>query len=287
MLRNKVNIADKRQIVNLKIKMWVGTCSARPAFQKKLALRTKSRHNADGFDQGLQGKGKTMQTGWSQVSARCQLFALSLLAALLVPVSAARADTSSLTSDSTFVFLRPETSSFWRTATNQVMSLPVSFPAGASSATLSVTAPGYSAQYAIATSGDFLLSLPAATSPETENVYDLTLTFNDAAATVRTAKLGLIDAVLPDGGGETRCIAPASAPKWERVKGRAVIPVPYGLTSFTVNGAAVDTGLNGAQGWYPITLLGGQTANLALVAGGESFAASLWRVPEATTVFVR
>ena len=228
-----------------------------------------------------------MQTGWRQIFAVYRLPALSLLAALLAPASAVRAETSSLTSDSTFVFLRPETSSFWRTATNQVMSLPVVFPAGASSATLSVTAPGYSAQYAIASSGDFLLSLPAATSPETENVYDLTLTFNDAAATVRTAKLGLIDAVLPDGGGETRCIAPASAPKWERVKGRAVIPVPYGLTSFTINGAAVDTGLNGAQGWFPITLLGGQTANLAMDAGGESFAASLWRVPEATTFFVR
>ena len=227
-----------------------------------------------------------MQTGGNQELAVCRLPMLSLLAALWMPMSAAWADTSSLMSDSTFIFMCPDTSSFWRTATNQVMALPVSFPAGASSATLSVTAPGYSAQYAIATPGDFLLSLPAATSPETENVYDLTLTFNDASATVRTAKLGLIDAVLP-GGGETRCIAPASAPKWKRVKGRAVIPVPYGVTSFTINGATVDTGLNGAQGWFPITLLDGQTANLALEAGGETFTASLWRVPEATTILVR
>ena len=209
---------------------------------------------------------------------------LSLLAALWMPVSAAWADTSSLTSDSTFVFLCPDTSSFWRTATNQVMALPVAFPAGASAATLTVTAPGYSAQYAIAASGDFLLSLPAATSPETENVYNLTLTFNDAAATVRTAKLGLIDSVFP-GGGETRCIAPASAPKWERVKGRSVIPVPYGVTSFTINGAAVDTGLNGAQGWFPIVLLDGQTAALNLDNGAAT--ATLFRVPEATTISLR
>ena len=215
----------------------------------------------------------------------CRLPMLSLLVALWMPFSAAWADTSSLTSESAFVFMCPDTSSFWRTATNQVMALPVDFPAGASSATLVVTAPGYSAQYAIATSGDFLLSLPAATSPETENVYDLTLTFNDAAATVRTAKLGLIDSVLPDGGGETRCIAPASAPKWERVKGRAVIPVPYGVTSFTINGAAVDTGLNGAQGWFPITLLDGQTAALNLDNGAAT--ATLFRVPEATTISVR
>ena len=48
--------------------------------------------------------------------------------------STARAD--GLTSDPAFVFLAPETSYFWRTATNSVMSLPVEFPEGATSATL-------------------------------------------------------------------------------------------------------------------------------------------------------
>jgi hypothetical protein len=42
-------------------------------------------------------------------------------------------------SDSTFVFIKPETSFFWHTATNSTMTLPVDFPEGATSATLVVT----------------------------------------------------------------------------------------------------------------------------------------------------
>ena len=189
------------------------------------------------------------------------------------------------TSESAFVFLCPETSSFWRTATNNVVMLPVIFPEGASSATLSVTAPAYSSQYAIASAGDFALTLPAATSPSTENVYDLALSFNDAASTVRTAKLGVIDSVIPPDASETRCIAPATDRKWGWVRGRVVIPVPYGIESFTIDGVEAVTGLDGAQGWYPLSLKGGQSAALNLDNGAAT--ATLFRVPEATSVIVR
>ncbi len=189
------------------------------------------------------------------------------------------------TSESAFVFLCPETSSFWRTATNNVVTLPVEFPEGASSATLTVTAPGYSAQYAIAAPGDFALALPAATSPSTENVYDLALAFDDTASTVRSAKFGVIDSVIPPDAGETRCIAPATDRKWGWVRGRVVIPVPYGIESFTIDGAEAVTGLDGAQGWYPLSLKGGQSAALNLDNGSAT--ATLFRVPEATTISIR
>ena len=189
------------------------------------------------------------------------------------------------TSETALVFLCPETSSFWRTATNNVVTLPVEFPEGASSATLAVTAPGYSAQYAIASAGDFTLTLPSATSPTTENVYDLALTFDDAASTTRTAKLGVIDSVIPPNSGETRCIAPATDRKWGWVRGRVVIPVPYGITSFTIDGAEAVTGLDGAQGWYPLLLKGGQSAALNL--DNDAATATLFRVPEATTISIR
>ena len=188
------------------------------------------------------------------------------------------------TSESAFVFLCPETSSFWRTATNNVVTLPVEFPEGASSATLTVTAPGYSAQYAIAAPGDFALALPAATSPSTENVYDLALAFDDTASTVRSAKFGVIDSVIPPDAGETRCIAPATDRKWGWVRGRVVIPVPYGIESFTIDGAEAVTGLDGAQGWYPLSLRGGQSAALNLDNGAT---ATLFRPPEQTTVILR
>lgn len=41
-------------------------------------------------------------------------------------------------SESAFVFLQPETSSFWRTATNSTMSIPVYFPKNATMVDLQV-----------------------------------------------------------------------------------------------------------------------------------------------------
>ena len=183
------------------------------------------------------------------------------------------------------VFVNEKTSSYWHTATNCVLTLPIEFPAGASSATLSVTGTGYSAQYAIpAGTAQYPLSLPPATSPTTENVYDLTLAFNDSASTVRTAKLGLIDGYDATTAGRTRCLAPVTQRKWGWVRGRVVIPIPYGSEPLAIGGTTIDTGLDGAQGWYPLFLRGGQSAALTLDSGAS---ATLYRVPEATSVIVR
>ncbi len=190
-----------------------------------------------------------------------------------------------LVSDSTAIFVTPEKSILWSTATNNVVSLPIVFPDGASSATLSVTGLGYEASYEIATPGDFVLTLPAASSPETENVYELSLSFDDAAATTRTARVGVVDGIQPENHGETRCMSPVTSPKWGRVKGRAVFPIPYGVTSFTVDGAEAVTGLDGAWGWYALYLRGGETADLNLDNGAAM--ATLYGVPEATTISIR
>jgi len=195
----------------------------------------------------------------------------TLVGAAMVTVAAPAAE---LTSEPTFVFLQPDTSSFWNTATNSTMTVPIDFPEGAVKATLSVSGPGYAREYADIAEDEFELVLPAPTSPETENVYDLTLTFDTGV--VRTAKLGLIQGLSPDAEGTTRCLAPQSAKVWQKVKGRAVLPIPYGTTSFTVNGVETDTGLGGAQGWYAIDGLGfGHDVSLGLVAGGVQYAASL------------
>ena len=192
-----------------------------------------------------------------------------------VAVSAAE-----LTSEPTLVFTRPETSSFWNTATNNHMTVPVDFPAGATSATLTVNGLGYTATYADIHKGtdSYTFVVPAAESPQTENVYNLTLTFNDG--TVRKAKLGLIEGVAPEAEGVTRCLAPANGRVWSRVKGgRVVFPIPHGTSSFsiTVNGntRTESTGLNGAQGWYALGLYGGEEASLSMIANGISYSASL------------
>ena len=181
------------------------------------------------------------------------------------------------TSDPALVYLRPETSSFWHTATNSTMTLPVEFPVGASSATLTVTgAFNYSQTINDITSSSVTVALPEAVMPEndpaTEDVYDFTLTFNDG--TVRTAKLGLI-AGLGDGEGQTRCLAPASGSAWEKVKGQVAIPIPYGMTSFEINGTSTDTGLDGAQGWYALKLKSNVSASLSGLVGEDSWTALL------------
>ena len=179
-----------------------------------------------------------------------------------------------LTSEPTFVFLRPETSSFWHTATNNVMTVPVDFPVGASSATLYVSGVAYNRIYENIETDSFTFELPEADSEETENVYDLRLAFNDSGSTVRTAKLGLIRGLSPDPEGVTRCLAPASGRLWQRTTGKAVVPIPYGTTSFQINGVETPTGLDGAQGWFAMDVPAGGVS-LSLVAPGISSAVSL------------
>ena len=201
----------------------------------------------------------------------------------LAAAASASAD-SAATSAGAFVFLDKGTSSYWHTATNCVLALPIEKPEGATSATLSVTGLRYSATYANITASPFLLTLPAATSTATENVYDLTLTFNDAGATVRTARLGLIRGYDATTVALTRCLTPKEWRKWGWVKGRrAVFPIPYGMTSFTIGGVVTDTGLGGDQGWYALDVPGGQTIPLTL----DELSATLFGVPENTVIEVR
>jgi len=201
----------------------------------------------------------------------------SLVGASLLAVASPGTE---IESEETFVFLRPETSSFWNTATNSTMSLPIDYPNGATKAKLEVTGVGYSKVYENITSDSFDIELPVPDSPQTENVYDLKLTF-DTEATVRTAKLGLIQGLSPDAEGATRCLAPAEGSVWEKVKYRAVLPIPYGTTSLSMqtNGGEWKPCFenhNGAQGWYALSPIGrGDNISLSCIVDGVSYVASL------------
>lgn len=205
----------------------------------------------------------------------------------IAPLARAEAETAAeAESNATFVFLDKSESSFWHTATNATLTLPVAFPAGSSGATLTVSAPGYSAQYAIAAgSTSVALSLPVADSPTTENVYDLSLDFGEG--TMRTARLGLVESYGPDGDAATRVLSPSTRPAWSRVGRVAVIPIPAGIASFTIDGVVTDPGLGGDAGWYAATLHGGQTVALGLDDGAETFAATLFRPQDATMFELR
>ena len=216
--------------------------------------------------------------------------AVKTAAVAVTALVAASLFSAGVTSEPSFVFLRPETSSFWRTAFDSEITVPVDFPEGADKATLLVKGLGYEREYADITIADlgengFTFTLPQAVSPETENVYELTLDFGNGVK--RTAKIGLVQGVWDGAEGSTRCLAPSTSRAWAKVNGRAVMPVPYGTESFTVNGGEV-TGLDGAQGWYAIGGLGGgASAALALSADGTVYTASLIGGPCGIKVIVR
>lgn len=193
---------------------------------------------------------------------------------------------SAVESAKTFVFLQPETSSFWRTATGSRMNIPIDFPDGATCATLTVRGLDLNASYDIAAGiSSFDLSLPEPTKPSEEDVYELTLTFDNGIS--RTARLGLLQGRHLGAVGLSRCLVPDTKKAWMLVERRAVIPIPFGTTSLEVNGVSTDTGLGGAQGWYAISGVSfDKGADLTLVADGVSHVASL-RGPKGMVIAVR
>ena len=182
---------------------------------------------------------------------------------------------SSDRSNQEVVFLNADVTSFWRTATNRVIKVPVDMPVLATSARLTVAGAKYFREYSLSSSGDFEVELPVADSFNAENVYDLTLAFNDG--TVRRAKLGLVQG-YSDSGGEgasTRVLAPKDDRKWNVVKKRAVLPVPYGTTSLSVNGMEIEDAVANAQGWYALSGSSGDAARVVIRGNDASSEALL------------
>lgn len=202
---------------------------------------------------------------------------LSLVAASMVAAVLAYESPGALSKSFT-AFLRPDESSFWRTAHGSSVTVPVDFPSGAQTAALAVrgVGSGYSKVYDGISGESFEFELPEAVDSQSEDVYELTLTFDDETKTVRTAKIALVKGLMPDASGKTRCLMPEHSRKWNRViGGRAVVPVPYGATSLTVDGAE-HPGLDGKQGWCVLkNLKSGEATETVLTAGGETYAASL------------
>ena len=180
-------------------------------------------------------------------------------------------------SNSAFVFLEQEKSSFWQTATNNVIELPVCYPEGASSATLTVSGIGYRKTYENITGDSVEVTLPAVERPSDENVYVFELKFSNDE--VITARLGLVQGLGKDGEGSTRCIASSVERKWGAVMQKAVIPIPYGIKAFDIDGGEDDeTGLGGAQGWFAIGPLAvKETHDLSMVtADDEEYFATIF-----------
>ena len=197
----------------------------------------------------------TAETGSAKGRVVLFYFAVSMFAA---PVMAA-------TSDPTTVFLQPERSSFWRTATNSTVELRIDYPDGATKAELTVQGENFAVRVPDITLGAYSVRFPEPTSPEAEDVYSLSLAFDNGVT--NTATLAVVS-----GSGVAEPVATPVLPpgrKWRKVGRNAVLPIPFGTTELAIDGESVATGLDGAQGWYGWRRInsGSHTLLLAAEAG--------------------
>jgi len=178
------------------------------------------------------------------------------------------------TSESTFVLLNTNANSFWRTATNRTVTVPIDLPLNATAANLSVRGTRYAKVYEAIVEPSFTFDLPAADDMSKEDVYELTLTFV-GNPTVRTARLALVSGQESGASGRTRVLSDKSG-KWKTAYGFGVLPVPQGAV-LAVDGETVevgDKGFTGAQGWYALGKLPqGQTTDLLLTVDGTAYPA--------------
>ncbi len=175
-------------------------------------------------------------------------------------------------SEPVFLNLRPKVSSFWHTAPGESFDVPVSFPEGARSATLRVTGSAGTRTYADIVETSCIVQLPTVRELHDEDVYTLTLTFDNGVE--RTAVLGQVTGWSRGDAGVTRCLSPDDE-AWHRTAPRSVLPIPYGTRSLTVDGEAVDPGLDGAQGWYALRRRAGSQVLLELETDKGSCSADL------------
>lgn len=171
-----------------------------------------------------------------------------LRALVLTAASAMCMAGSAATSDPTLVFLRPAESSFWRTATNASFTVNIDYPEGAGSAELTVKGMHYAVTVPNVTARQCSLTLPEATSPETEDVFDLILAFDNGVTNI--ASVGVIQGSGVAEPVTTRVLSSATR-KWNRAKGSSVLPVASPTATLSVDGEQVPAVGTGWYGWKP------------------------------------
>lgn len=203
--------------------------------------------------------------------------------ALLTAVAAALSSAANTADE----FLLPKENILWHTAVSSDFDVPVLLPRGATSAKLVVAGKGYSRTYEEIAEGMFSLSLPSADSVGEENIYDLTLTFNDEPPTVQHARLAVCQGAA-SGGSASADVRTANLHEWHKVTKKALIPVEKGVDSFVVNDTAEDDSPWSSPGWFYLTAQSGKTYDLTLKNGGDIVAsATLNAAVNSLTIFIR
>lgn len=184
------------------------------------------------------------------------------------------------------VHLNAAESLLWHTAPAGDFTVRWSMPSDSSSASLTVSGVKYRRVYDGLSSEEAEISLPAVSSTRDENVYSLTLEFDDGS--VQTAILGAVTGV---GVGSDELPVPLrleGTSLWPKFNGRAVMPVTSDATSLAVNGAEIVPALDGAAGWRMVTYQGGVSEyTLALTDEAGEHSAVLYGRGGGFALFVR
>lgn len=179
------------------------------------------------------------------------------------------------------VALKPDASPFWRTTTaNEPITLSIDWPDGAASATCTLTSCGRAVASSSATrvgnepGTTLTFNLPVPTMPDEERVYVAELTFadgNGAALSPDTTQRAQFAVVLGQGNGIAVGVRAPNGASWAKYEGTHVtLPADAGVMSLTIDGAAVDPGLDGAVGWYGTVLRTGTHVIASDVDGERS-----------------
>ena len=160
--------------------------------------------------------------------------------AFAVTVSCVAADTSAAAG----VFVDPDASLLWRTAPSSSVTIPIEYPPMASSVDISVKGVRYSASFPGVTAATQAITLPAPAKDSDENVYEVTLGFNDGT----TNKCAF--ALVRSQSANASCpVKLTSAARWSRISAKKVMVIPAGQ-SLSIDDEAVSTGMGGAWGWF-------------------------------------
>lgn len=238
-------------------------------------------------------KGKTMHIRKHVCAPPAIGAARTAALALAAAIGAALAPhAGATTSEPMLILANGNESLLWHTVGAGSTTLYWDKPASATSATLTIEGYRYSRTYANLTGDSCEISLPPVMGAGSENAYSFTLAFDDG--TTQTAYIG--DVV---GVGSTSATAGRvkleSADNWDKFHDRAVIPIPFGATSLTVNGTPVD-GIDGSAGWRYLGYggngaMGGSSLNyaLAMTVTGQAapLTANIEGLPSMTVISFR
>ena len=148
------------------------------------------------------------------------------------------------TSEAAGVFVDPDASLLWRTAPSSSVNIPIEYPPMASSVDISVKGVRYSASFPGVTAATQAITLPAPAKDSDENVYEVTLGFNDG--TTNKCAFAL---VRSQSAGASCPVKLTSAARWSRISAKKVMVIPAGQ-SLSIDDEAVSTGMGGAWGWF-------------------------------------